>query len=204
MNHKRRNFANYSLVAVIVIFFFTLFLLITYHKSQLVILEDGSEYKNIIDLNYKVSEPSQPTGFVFYISQASNFIINGTTKITSSFIEVLSNITENKHLSSYLIVVILVFLPFLISFFTSLYLSTKIKPERLFSFAILSSSITCFTFFSSVMMSGQGDTKGLDKLQIPLEQISAYAIFNIIFFTLLFFSISFIIDYFKNENESED
>lgn len=202
MDHKRRNFTNYSLFAVFVLFSFTLFLLLSYHKSQLVVLQEGSLYKNVIQVgSYKNFDVEQGFNFQNFTSNTSNFIINNITKITATFVKVLSNITENEMLSSYILVIILVFLPFLICFFISLYLSTKIEPERLFSFAILSSAVSCFTFFSSIMME-QGDTEDFDKVQIPLEQISAYAIFNILFFTIMFFATLSIIDSFRNSEEN--
>jgi hypothetical protein len=185
MQIKRENYLSYSLLAVIVFFAFTLVFLLSFHKPQLVTLSLGGSYRDFLAGNNVVN--SSGKSFFSFLYPCINYLINILTFITSNLIKFVDIIVGDAKFKAILTAIILITFPFFIVFSLVLFLSIKLKPERLLMLSIFSSMVISFTFFSAVML---GKIDGFEAALIPLEQIAAYAVVNVIFFTVIYLVVS--------------
>lgn len=86
-------------------------------------------------------------------------------------------------LSSTVLNVYVITLPFILSFFVFLFILNALSAEKLLVGSIINSSIITFTFFMSIMSNNSAEAANIN---LSTTQISAYAFLNSLIFLLVY------------------
>ncbi|HCR85868.1 MAG TPA: hypothetical protein DIV86_04240 [Alphaproteobacteria bacterium] len=168
-----------SLLGICAFYLFTVYIAFTFHKSEMVMISPSGAYASFFS-GFAVNS------LMGYISTFFDTILNAITLCLSALVK-FSDIlfSSTSAVKPFFKASTLLAAPYFILFLVILMLSPNIATHRIIMITIGSCTIINFTFFYTLVQTAEVS----NATKVPLEQLSAYCIFNILLFALVYLII---------------